>query len=73
MVYMMELTEIFTLAQLASILQDSPLTEKYLKVYKEKLEKMSNKKDPLYVEFLQRNAKIYFNMKQYEKAIEFLK
>jgi hypothetical protein len=49
MVVVMDLLDVFQLAELASNINDKKLADKYTEIYREKLEKVSNKKDPMYV------------------------
>lgn len=71
--FIIELQEVFNLADISSILEDKSLSEKYLELYKEKLSKISNSKDPVYGEYLERKAKVYFNLKEYQRAVETLR
>lgn len=59
----MDLQDVFHMAEICSSMNDKAGSEKYLAIYKEKLDKVSNSKDPMYVEYLERKAKIHFNLK----------
>lgn len=63
MIMVMDLQDVFHMAEICSSMNDKAGSDKYMNMYKEKLDKVSNSKDPMYVEYLERKAKIHFNLK----------
>lgn len=72
MILVMDLQDVFVLAEISSTMGDKKLAEKYLEMYEQKMKNLSNMKDPMYVEYLERKSKVYFNLKDFPKSIELL-